>query len=596
MLLLLTQTLLLYSFYLFVSFLSDSSDNPNKHLGILASCDYNKLFVRDTWNAEICQEMAPEEGDVLIHGKRGLSAFPNTTLQSELDKHDIETIVLCGFMANCCVESTMRDACERGYNVVTLVDCVATTSIRGWRAATEITYPLFSTTMRSDTFLANICAQRAAEAVEAVEAVEAAEAARAPSAPQEKEKAPLPPSPPSPPHPFAPWSVRNVDKSNDDIFHFGPWFVDVRISTVGEKHSLRSGAHELRRYLTFAEASGMFVADATATAADGGCAHCSLLSDTIYSKMLPKYVELERKNADGPATACSTGDLGPDRAATDDEASVDAFGWLCNMAVIRLNGGGCVLYSPILDSKQGLEDVVAALEERSLLPIKMIIAPSPQHHLALSVYQTRFPAAIYLCGKASPQMQPLTKKRRDLRFDAVVAATKTGKAEISVPTITGGRKGGELPTWDNVEHVWSELQEVCSVSVLDDRRTGEVILLHHPSKTLVVSDVLYKSTSEVVGPGGKENHYSLPPWFAQGQQELFYAKPSDNSGGLLPAYRTHPRMRTIDLVGMRTSLDYVLGWEFKHAFACHTDLMEGDDARRLLRTAWKWVWDELETE
>ena len=209
----------------------------------------------------------------------------------------------------------------------------------------------------------------------------------------------------------------------------------------------------------------------------------------------------------------------------------------------------------------------AALEELSLLPIKMIIAPSPQHHLALSAYQTRFPAAIYLCGKASPQMQPLTKKRRDLRFDAVVAATKTGKAEISVPTITGGRKGGELPTWDKVEHVWSELQEVCSVSVLDDRRTGEVILLHHPSKTLVVSDVLYKSTSEVVGPGGKENHYSLP---------------------LRGLHRDNRNCSTRNQVTTLMGLDYVLG------FACHTDLMEGDDARRLLRTAWKWVWDELE--
>ena len=37
-------------------------------------------------------------------------------------------------MANCCVESTMREAFEKGFNVVTLTDCVATTSVAGYRA------------------------------------------------------------------------------------------------------------------------------------------------------------------------------------------------------------------------------------------------------------------------------------------------------------------------------------------------------------------------------------------------------------------------------------------------------------------------------
>ena len=97
-----------------IAFAPDSSDNPNKHLGILAGCDYNKLFVRGTWNAEICGALAPQEGDVVVRGKTGLSAFHDTTLSEELKRHCVETIALAGFMANCCVESTMRDACEKG--------------------------------------------------------------------------------------------------------------------------------------------------------------------------------------------------------------------------------------------------------------------------------------------------------------------------------------------------------------------------------------------------------------------------------------------------------------------------------------------------
>ena len=56
-----------------------------------------------------------------------------------------------------------------------------------------------------------------------------------------------------------------------------------------------------------------------------------------------------------------------------------------------------------------------------LPPLRIVIAPSPQHHLALTLYQDAFPEAFFICGKASGQMQPLTKKRRDLRFDAVMA-------------------------------------------------------------------------------------------------------------------------------------------------------------------------------
>ena len=59
-------------------------------------------------------------------------------------------------MANCCVESTMREAFEKGYNVITLTDCVATTSAAGNKAAIEITYPFFSTPMNSASFLENI--------------------------------------------------------------------------------------------------------------------------------------------------------------------------------------------------------------------------------------------------------------------------------------------------------------------------------------------------------------------------------------------------------------------------------------------------------
>merc|ERR1712110_1163748 len=139
-----------------ISFTQDGSDNPNKRLGILAGCCNDSLFTAGTWNAEICDVMKPEPCDVVVSGKKGLDAFPGTDLEAQLISHGIETIVLGGFLSNCCVESTMRTACEKGFNVVTLTDCTATTSKEGHRAATDGTYGMFSAPMTAEAFSAKL--------------------------------------------------------------------------------------------------------------------------------------------------------------------------------------------------------------------------------------------------------------------------------------------------------------------------------------------------------------------------------------------------------------------------------------------------------
>ena len=135
-----------------ISFKEDASDNPNKGVGILAGCAGDKLFTEGTWNAEFCKDMTPKDGDVVVKGKKGLDAFPGTTLEEELKARGIETVALAGFLTNCCVESTMRTAYEKGFNVITLTDCVATTSEEGQKAATTGTYGMFSSPMTSGEF------------------------------------------------------------------------------------------------------------------------------------------------------------------------------------------------------------------------------------------------------------------------------------------------------------------------------------------------------------------------------------------------------------------------------------------------------------
>lgn len=136
-----------------ISFSADMSDNPNKRLGILAGCADGELFVEGTWNADFCDSMKPSEGDLVVKGKKGLDAFPGTDLEKLLVSNGIETVALGGFLTNCCVESTMRTAYEKGFNVVTLTDCTAATSEEGQSGATGGTYGMFSAPMTKDDFL-----------------------------------------------------------------------------------------------------------------------------------------------------------------------------------------------------------------------------------------------------------------------------------------------------------------------------------------------------------------------------------------------------------------------------------------------------------
>lgn len=135
-----------------IMFKEDASDNPNKALGILAGCANDKLFTEGTWNADFCELMYPKEGDVVVQGKKGLDAFPGTDLEATLTSQGIETVALAGFLTNCCVESTMRTAYEKGFNVITLTDCCATTSAEGQSAALGGTYGMFSAPMTAEEF------------------------------------------------------------------------------------------------------------------------------------------------------------------------------------------------------------------------------------------------------------------------------------------------------------------------------------------------------------------------------------------------------------------------------------------------------------
>ncbi len=120
--------------------------------GILKGVVDSTAFVKGEWGSAIVDALAPQEGDVVVEGKRGLDTFATTNLDFILRARGIDTIALGGFLTNCCVESTMRSGYEKGYKVITLSDCVAATSAEEHDNAIKFDYPMFSEVMSSGAF------------------------------------------------------------------------------------------------------------------------------------------------------------------------------------------------------------------------------------------------------------------------------------------------------------------------------------------------------------------------------------------------------------------------------------------------------------
>ncbi|AGT93658.1 cysteine hydrolase [Rhodococcus sp. WS1] len=127
-----------------ITFAEGYNEITSHPYGILKGVVDGKAFVKGSWGAAIVDDLTPKDGDIVIEGKRGLDTFASTNLDFILRSKGIRTIVLGGFLTNCCVESTMRTGYENGYRVITLTDCVAGTSVAEHENAITYDYPMFS--------------------------------------------------------------------------------------------------------------------------------------------------------------------------------------------------------------------------------------------------------------------------------------------------------------------------------------------------------------------------------------------------------------------------------------------------------------------
>jgi nicotinamidase-related amidase len=85
---------------------------------------------------EILPEVAPEPGDVVLTHHR-MSAFTGSDLDLLLRARGTQTLIIAGAATNIAVESTARDAADRGYHVVVAADCCVAATAAAHQASLE---------------------------------------------------------------------------------------------------------------------------------------------------------------------------------------------------------------------------------------------------------------------------------------------------------------------------------------------------------------------------------------------------------------------------------------------------------------------------
>jgi len=184
------------------------------------------------------------------------------------------------------------------------------------------------------------------------------------------------------------------------------------------------------------------------------------------------------------------------------------------MTVIRLKGGRILVHSPV-----PIESDLRS-EVENLGRVGALIAPNLFHHQFLSEWRSAFPAAKAFGAPG------IAAKRSDFKFDGVLE--------------------NESPA------EWRGQVDQLLVEGIPDY--GEVVFFHRPSRTLIVSDLVfnYSPAQAASDPGGAD--------------------------GLGP----HSRIRSAisDSNALRESIESVLRWPFERVIVSHGEIVESDGHAR----------------
>ena len=113
------------------------------------------LWSKGNFEHEVVSELAPLANELIID-KNASSAFNGTGIDQLLRNLGLETLIVTGMATDMCVETTARDAADRGYNVIVVEDATATFFAEHHRAALSAMARVYTQVWSTDQVLQSI--------------------------------------------------------------------------------------------------------------------------------------------------------------------------------------------------------------------------------------------------------------------------------------------------------------------------------------------------------------------------------------------------------------------------------------------------------
>ena len=96
------------------------------------------ICIKDTWDADIVDAIKPSNDDHIIIKRRD-SAFQDTEIEVWLKSLGINTLIFAGIDTSICVETSLRDAFNRGYDTILISDATASSNQKHYMSTIEVT-------------------------------------------------------------------------------------------------------------------------------------------------------------------------------------------------------------------------------------------------------------------------------------------------------------------------------------------------------------------------------------------------------------------------------------------------------------------------
>lgn len=106
-------------------FQSGYPELANGKSGLRKAIPNARTFPIDGFGSQFYETVKPIENEFIVTGRIGASGFTGSNLDAYLRNNKIENLYLVGYATHVCVESTLRDAHDKGYNTFMISDATS---------------------------------------------------------------------------------------------------------------------------------------------------------------------------------------------------------------------------------------------------------------------------------------------------------------------------------------------------------------------------------------------------------------------------------------------------------------------------------------